>query len=254
MQHWVLCELLNTACNSSTTHLTFVDAHAMAPVACQRKGRSPIFDAVSNRLPEQGSRYEQAWLAISPEKGTYPNSANFVARIWRQPSNCSMVLCEKDYDTVESLRYWASKRRGLGLEISVADGDWRKRFECELPKPKELMLISFDPYKFDINPCTHYKSGNMYLDDLDLLLKATRPYQSNVLIQLSTYSVKGGNDQEQVAKEIRTRLEPKGIEQVTKISPNGKKMMSLIYQRGVAFSEELTSLSDRFNEWFDSIR
>ena len=56
----------------------------------------------------------------------------------------------------------------------------------------------------------------MYLDDLDLLLKATRPYQSNVLIQLSTYSVKGGNDQEQVAKEIRTRLEPKGIEQVMK--------------------------------------
>lgn len=93
MQHWVLCELLTIA-RSYTSCLTFIDAHAMAPVANQRKDHSCKFDAVFEHLPGQGSCYEKAWQALSPKPGKYPNSANFVTRIWGTPGISSMLLCE----------------------------------------------------------------------------------------------------------------------------------------------------------------
>ena len=78
MQHWVLCELLAVA-RKYATHLTFVDAHSMAPIAIhrteKRATRSGRFDAVFENLPGQGSSYEQAWHALSPDRGGYPNSA-----------------------------------------------------------------------------------------------------------------------------------------------------------------------------------
>ena len=57
MQHWVLCELLAVA-RKDTTHLTFVDAHSMAPIAIERTekraNRSGKFDAVFEHLPGAG--------------------------------------------------------------------------------------------------------------------------------------------------------------------------------------------------------
>ena len=269
MQHWVLCELLAVA-RKDTTHLTFVDAHSMAPIAIERTekkaNRSGKFDAVLEHLPGQGSSYEQAWQALSSERGTYPNSANFVLHLWRPPRVCSMLpnfvlhlwrpprvcsmlLCERDKQTVSLLRSWADEQ-GDG-QIEIASGDWRRRFDDALPKQEGLVFISFDPYMFN-HHCRKKESGNMYPDDLDHLVDATRSYSKNILLQLSTYDTNDGNSQGLVRECIRSKLEPSGFEEVAIIKPNGK-MMSLLYQRHVAFSEELTALPGRFQKWFAAI-
>ena len=248
MQHWVLCELLTSA-QDHTSHLTYIDAHSMAPIANLRTGKSRKFDAVFKRLPEQNSLYEQAWEALSPEQGTYPNSANFLAHLWRQPRVCSMLLCEKDEETVSLLRSWTTQHSGIKTEVHY--GDWRMRFEYELPKSEGLIIVSFDPYMFNRH-ARNVKPENMYPTDLDRLVKATRSYPSNILLQLSTYSTNGGNGQEQTAEVIQSKLAPGGFDEVAIIRPHGG-MMSLIYQRGITFSGELTSLPSRFKEWFDSI-
>ena len=150
MQHWVLCELLAVA-RKYTTRLTFIDAHSMAPTAIQRTeknaNRRRNFDSVLENLPGQGSSYEQAWQSLSPERGTYPNSANFVTHIWSPPSVCSLLLCERDEQTVSLLRSWAVKHSDI--EIEIASGDWRTRFDRALPKQEGLVFISFDPYMFN---------------------------------------------------------------------------------------------------------
>ena len=162
MQHWVLCELLAVA-RKYTTRLTFIDAHSMAPTAIQRTekkaNRRRNFDSVLKNLSGQGSSYEQAWQSLSPERGTYPNSANFVTHIWSPPSICSLLLCERDEQTVSLLRSWAVKHSEL--EIEIAAGDWRTRFDRALPKQEGLVFISFDPYMFNRHR-RKKKPGNMY--------------------------------------------------------------------------------------------
>ena len=247
MQHWVLCELLNSACNHFT-HLTYVDAHSMAPIARQRTSSSTKFDTLFEQLPGQESLYEQAWQELSLGLGTYPNSANFVQHLWRLPGNCSMLLCEKDDETVSLLRSWASQLNGLNIEI--ANGDWRNRFQKGLPKPKGLMFISFDPCMFNRHP-RNISPGNMYQTDLDLLIKMTRSYPE-ILIQLTTYDVNDNNPQKRVIEDIRSKLTANGFGEVAIIRPS-KKMMSLIYQRGLIFIDELISLPHRFKNWFDFV-
>ena len=146
MQHWVLCELLATA-RRYTADLTFIDAHAMAPSATRRTANPKQrgkFDAVLENLPGQGSVYEQAWQALWPEPGTYPNSARFVRSIWPAGGQCSMLLCERDERSVSQLRSWADIHGDTGIEI--APGDWRARFAERLPKQEGVVLVSFDPY------------------------------------------------------------------------------------------------------------
>ncbi len=247
MQHWVLCELLNSVSNHFTD-LTYVDAHSMAPLARQRTSSNSKFDTVFEQLPGQKSSYEQAWQELSPEPGTYPNSANFVKQLWPIPRDCSMLLCEIDDETVSLLRSWAAQLKDLDIEI--ADGDWRNRFQKGLPKPKGLMFISFDPYMF--NRHLHkIHTGNMCQTDLDLLIKATCSCPE-ILVQLSTYSTNDGNPQGKVIKVIRSKLTANGFDEVAVIKPN-KMMMSLIYQRGLTFIDELTSLCLRFKKWFDFV-
>ena len=252
MQHWVLCELLTVA-RKYTTRLTFIDAHSMAPTAIQRTekkaNRRRNFDSVLDNLPGQGSSYEQAWQSLSPERGTYPNSANFVTHIWSPPSVCSLLLCERDEQTVSLLRSWAVKHSDI--EIEIAAGDWRTRFDRALPKQEGLVFISFDPYMFNRHRRKE-NPGNMYPADLDRLVDATGSFPENVLIQLSTYGTNDDNGQNDVAECIRSGLESGGFEEVAIVKPSAK-MMSLLYQRRVDFSAELTSLPCRFQTWFDAI-
>ena len=249
MQHWVLCELLSSACNHFT-HLTYVDAYSMAPIARQRTSSSIKFDTVFAQLPGQESLYEQAWQELSLGPGTYPNSANFVQQLWHLPSNYSMLLCEVDDETVSLLRSWASQLNGLDIEI--ANEDWRNRFLKGLPKPRGLMFITFDPCMFNRHPRIR-SPGNMYQIDLDILIKMTRSYPE-ILIQLSTYDVNDDNPQERVIDVIRSKLTANGFGEVAIIRPSkSKKMMSLIYQRGLTFIDELNSLPHRFRNWFDFV-
>ena len=249
MQHWVLCELLNSVRNHFT-HLSYVDAHSMAPIAHQRTSSNPKFDTVFEQLPGQKSFYEQAWQALSLEPGNYPNSANFVKQLWPIPRYCSMLLCELNDETVSLLRSWATQLKGLDIEI--ANGDWRDRFQRGLPRSKGLMFISFDPYMFNRHPCS-MSPGNMYQTDLDILIRMTRSYPE-ILIQLSTYSARFGNPQEKVIEVIRSKLTANGFGEVAIIRPGkSKMMMTLIYQRGLTFIDELTSLPDQFKNWFDFV-
>ena len=252
MQHWVLCELLAVA-RKYTTRLTFIDAHSMAPTAIQRTekkaNRRRNFDSVLENFPGQGSSYEQAWQSLSPERGTYPNCANFMTHIWSPPSVCSLLLCERDEQTVSLLRSWAVKHSDI--EIEIAAGDWRTRFNRALPKQEGLVFISFDPYMFNRHRRKE-NPGNMYPADLDRLVDATGSFPENVLIQLSTYDTNDDNGQNAVAECIRSGLESGGFEEVAIVKPSAK-MMSLLYQRRVDFSAELTSLPCRFQTWFDAI-
>ena len=253
MQHWVLCELLETA-RRYTAELTFIDAHAMAPLAMRRTPKPAQrgkFDAVLENLPGQGSEYERAWQALAPEPGTYPNSASFVRHIWRASGQCSMLLCETDEWTVSELRSWAAMHGNTGIEI--APGDWRTRFGSWLPKQEGMVLVSFDPYLISKKERKSWESGKMYPEDLDRLVEATRPYKQNILLQLSTYSSNGENTQPEVEVAIRSKLEPACFKEVA-IARRNKAMMSLVYQRGVDFSAELTSISSRFDNWFRAIR
>ena len=95
----------------------------------------------------------------------------------------------------------------------------------------------------------------MYQTDLDLLINMTRSC-SEILIQLSTYDVNDDNPQERVIEDIRSKLTANGFEEVAIIRPGkSKKMMTLIYQRGLGptFIDELHSLPDRFKNWFDFV-
>ena len=249
MQHWVLCELINSL-SIHYTHLTYVDAHSMAPIARQRTSSSTKFDTVFKQLPGQESIYEQAWQKLSLEPETYPNSANFVQYLWHLPDNCSMLLCEKDHETVTLLQAWASQLNGLDIEIAY--GDWRNRFRKGLPKPKGVVFISFDPCMFNRHP-RKISPRNMYQTDLDLLIKMTRSFPE-ILVQLSTYDVNDCNPQEKVIEAIRSKLTANGYGEVAIIRPGkSKKIMTLIYQRGLTFINELTSLPHRFRNWFDYV-
>ena len=246
MQHWVLCELLNSV-RSHFTHLTYVDAHSMAPIARRRTSSNHKFDTVFEQLPGQKSFYEQAWQALSLGPGTYPNSANFVQHLWRLPGNCSMLLCEKDDETVSLLRTWASQLNGLDIEI--ANRDWRNRFRKGLPKPSGLMFISFDPNMYDRNgPPKQPKHENMYPIDFKLVLNAVNDLCGGILIQISTYSANNDNAQDKVAASLDHILKDGRFTRAARINTDGN-MMSLVYTRDVVWEEELKSLSDRFNKW-----
>lgn len=252
MQHWVLCEILTVA-RKHTKDLVFVDAHSMAPIATQRseqcERRKLKFDQVWENLPGQRSSYEQAWQALSPDRIGYPNSANFVRYLWCPLGACSILLCERDEQTVSLLETWRDRHSEINVE--VAPGDWRERFDRALPKQDGLVFFSFDPYMFNRNPRSE-KPGNMYPRDLQRLLNATRAYPEKLLLQLSTYSVNDNNRQCRVVECIRPTLKADGFEELAIVKPS-KTMMSLLYSRGVDFSAELTSLPERFQTWFDAI-
>ena len=147
------------------------------------------------------------------------------------------------------LRSWAVEHSDI--EIEIAPGDWRRRFDRALPKQDGLVFISFDPYMF--NRHRHKENpGNMYPAYLDRLVDATRSFPENVLLQLSTYDTNDDNGQNAVAECIRSGLESGGFEEIAILKPSAK-MMSLLYQRRVDFSAELTSLPCRFQTWFDAI-
>ena len=137
------------------------------------------------------------------------------------------------------------------INIEVALGDWRSRFEHVLPRQDGIVLISFDPYMFNRNPRKQHM-GNMYPEDLDRVINSIGMYPENVLLQLSTYDTNDNNGQDAVSACIQSKLVSGGLEEVAIVRPNGK-MMSLLYHRGIAFSEELTSLPNRFKAWFDTV-
>ena len=251
MQHWTLCELLTIA-NKHAMGLSFIDAHAMAPLARERDDKPgysrPLFDRVRAGLPGQ-SVYEQAWRCLVREEEGYPNSAAFVEKVWK--GKVSMLLCEKDKSTVTDLKVWAQSRAG----VEIAEGDWRKRFEEGLPSASEvgltdgsLTLVSFDPYMYNRHQVATPKKGNLYPDDIELALRAVGSLKGEILIQLSTYSVNDDNPQGAVISSVNSILAGDAFTLAAVVWVN-RETMSLVYSRDVSWSAELADLPDRFTKW-----
>ena len=140
MQHWTLCELLVIA-GKHTSGLSFIDAHAMAPLARkpdEKPGSSgPLFDRVRKGLPGP-SVYEQTWHNIDQNREGYPNSAAFVKKVWE--GDFSLLLCETDHSTIEELRPWLEgvQKSARCKSAELFQGDWRKRFDAGLPSASEV--------------------------------------------------------------------------------------------------------------------
>lgn len=256
LQHWVLCEILN-ASHDHAGRLLFVDSHAMSPFATERPridDTAPLFDSVSRRLPGAQSSYEEAWhrlAALAPNRTGYPNSASFVVNMWSR--DLSLLLCEADPATVGELRAWAHEM-GLSGEC-VFDGDWRLRFNRELPVSADLVFFSFDPYMISHVPVGCPKPANMYPDDLDLLAADVARIPTGIVVQLSTYSTQNGNSQDEVTREVQSRLSGAGLKVAAKVRPLRKdgqpnlQMMSLVLTRGLPWAGALQDLEARFHSW-----
>ena len=248
MQHWTLCELL-AIIGQHASKLSFIDAHAMAPLADTRYKEdysSQWFDKVQRSLPGQNSRFERAWKQLDAGD-YYPNSAALLSEVWQGKS--SLILCEKDTITAEALR----QRYAGHTEVEIAEGDWRDRFKRGLPQVP-LMLFSFDPNMYNRHePAKKSKHENMYPSDIKLVMDTVDDVYGKILIQISTYSANYKNAQDKVVASLDKLLKDGRFTRAVKISANGN-MMSLIYTRDVVWAEELKSLSDRFNNWFSRLK
>ena len=260
MQHWTLCELLVIACRHNVLGLNFIDAHAMAPLATDRRRRDPLFDRVRDRLPGQpGSVYERAWHHLDPNGVGYPNSAAFVNAVWER--DLSLLLCEIDDATCKVLAPWLQcvDKTENCRAAKPFRGDWRNRFAEGLPSPAEagladgaLTLVTFDP-----NMCSRHRSNgrrskkNLYPEDLELAMCAMGNLEGGVLIHLPTYS-SYGNPQGAVIASVNSVLASNGFTLLAVVRVNGS-MMSLVYARNVSWDAELTDLPGRFTAWLAAV-
>ena len=244
----MLCELL-AIIGQHSSKLSFIDAHAMAPIADARYKEdysSQLFDKVRRNLPGQNSRYEKAWKQLDAGD-FYPNSAAFLSEVWQGKS--SLILCEKDSMTADALR-----QRYVGhTDVEIAEGDWRNRFKQRLLHTP-LMLFSFDPNMYDRHgPTKKMKHENMYPSDIKLVLDTIDDLSGEILIQISTYTANNNNSQDEVVASLDKLLKKGGFTRAVKISADGN-MMSMIYTRDVGWMDELKSLSDRFNAWLGELK
>lgn len=251
LQHWVLCDLVKQS-HEHWTEIRFVDAYSMAPFATERykPGWSGyIFDHARDRSGT-GSDYEQTWRRLGALESGYPNSAAFLTALWR--GNYSLLLCEWDPDTVDELHQWKREQesRPECIEVDIAPGDWRSRFQRGVSQCGQLTLMSFDPDMFSRKGS---KSGrNMTPADLKVIADAVEQIPGTVVIQLSTYDVNGDNSQRDVEPVIVAGLESAGIT-LGAVVKTDEKMMSLILGRSsnAGFSEGLSTMPERFDSWLE---
>ena len=254
MQHWTLSEVLVIA-GKHAAGLSFIDAHAMAPLALEPTDKHSGFSRVQTALPGQKSVYERAWHQLARDGG-YPNSAAFVQELWN--GDFSLLLCEVDHSTIRELAPWLERARESPRckSAELFSGDWRKRFSQGLPSSSEvgltegsLTLVSFDPYMYNRHQVASPKKGNLYPDDVERAVGALRSLKGEVLIQLSTYSANGNNPQKDVIASLDSILEPGDFTLCAVVRVN-KGMMSLVYARGGLLSDELANLPYRFTKWY----
>lgn len=270
MQHWTLCELLDIADEENVPGLSFVDAHAMAPVAHTRDPRgndqyhillAELFDRARVGLPGRQSVYERAWNQLVPNGG-YPNSAAFVNQVWTR--DFSMLLCEINPETITEIDTWLPivRRQPRCKRAKVFPGDWRGRFRRGLPSPSKvglpngsLTLVSFDPYVCWWQNVDNRRPGNLYPDDIKLVRDAMENMEGGILIQISTYNANGPNKHPDVINTVNGILNPTGFALYAQVTYNGH-MMSLVYARNVTWKLEhmLADMPNRFTQWRDDLR
>ncbi len=252
LQHWVLCELLAES-NRHFDQIRFADAYAMAPCATERfePGWSAhLFDHVRDRASD-ATPYERTWKQAGASRSAYPNSAVLLTAMWR--GRYSLLLCESDPATVDELQQWAPVQRQSPdcIDVKIAPGDWRKRFESPASKSDGLTYLSFDPDMFD----RHGSREPRIMDpaDLDIVAAAVEPIRGTVLLQLSTYSANHANGQEAVSAAVASGLGSVGLTLLARVRTDGQ-MMSLVLGRAAGTLADITSLPGRFDSWLRSVK
>ena len=267
LQHYTLSQMLRVADENDVPGLNFIDAHAMAPWAtvCSNQDGEPDdkFSAVRNRVTGEQDNlcvYELAWRRIinrRRERGQalegYPSSAAFIREIWER--DYSLLLCEKNRTTAAAIRRWLVEV-GSDPDLSFV-GDWRDRFETDLPRPDQvclppdsLTLVSFDPYKYDRRSGEKVSKGDLYPEDIVRVVRALRNVTSGILLQISTYSTgpEGQNSQEAVIRSLDAILSLHDFKKAAVVKENDS-MMSLVYERGVTWATDLSDLPENFERW-----
>ena len=243
MQHWTLCETLSVV-QRHVSCLSYVDAHAMAPVARCRDAENKVFDRVRDSERPR-STYEHVWRRLAAGRQGYPNSAAFVWNLW--DGRVTMLLCEIDSSTAVEVSAWALERAG----VAVVEGDWRTRFELGLPDAP-MTLLSFDPYMYDRRRhVTDPGKGNLYPPDLELTVDALDAVRGGVVVQLSTYGTQAGDSQDAAIASVNAILEQGRLRPAAVVRAN-RKMMALVYARGIDWFEELADMPQRFGRWLDA--
>ncbi len=263
MQHWTLCELLHIVQSQGVPGLNFIDAHSMAPIADPPEQNDPTFTQARNGLANDASVYGAAWYQLAPNVG-YPNSANFVHQVWARDFH--MLLCENHQGTIVTLNDWrdhVNTKHGRDL-VEVHPGNWRDRFDCGLPSPVavglppgSLTLVSFDPYMYNRHrDVVDRNEGNLYPEYVQQALRELRKVEGAVLLQLSTYSILGGNVQDDVLASLDGILGDGGLGFTRRARIKvDHTMMSLIYTRDVssAIRNGIRGLPCRFQEWINAL-
>jgi hypothetical protein len=252
LPHWVLCEILSTP-GDRVKQVAFVDAHSMSPFANRRKREDDIFDLVRLRLPGEGTPYERAWHSFSKFAPAYPNSAAFLTAVW--PGLFSLLLCEIDSTVAKHLQTWAQnvKRESPQCVSTEVAGDWRDRFRRGLLLSGDLAFFSFDPCKFDRHEPSRKIPGDVYPSDLECFTASVQPMSQGVIVQLSTYSARNDNLQQDVIELVHSRLKDSGFEIVASVHANDN-MMSMVLSRNIAWADSLRSMESRFKSWLDRVK
>jgi hypothetical protein len=283
MQHWAWAELL-TALQAGEGFLGralhMVDAHAMAPLSpCPSVGPATLagadpFARVSARLPGAGSAYERAWDTLTgPAASHYPSTALFTTHLWAGP--LALCLCDTDARVVEALRGWnwrsrigsASRQAGdpagagggpcppaasLLREPEVHAGDWRRRLALGIAPKGDILIVTFDPDKFDRHARRAPDMRSMYRGDLELLVSAVAEVGVPVLVVLTTYTAQADNSQREVLPVWDAVLTDGRFERVGLVQPNGNNM-GAVYSRGAppgpAGAVAVAVTPARFNHW-----
>ena len=261
MQHWTLCELIEIADEQNVPGLSFIDAHAMAPIAHTPDGLDTRFKRARVRLPGQQSAYERSWGSMETHGG-YPNSAALVNRVWSR--DFSMLLCEIDRSTIRALDAWLPgvRHQPRCKRAKVFAGNWRVRFGKGLPSPLDVglpngsvTLISFDPYMYYPHGA-NADDGNLYPEDLETTCTALEGVNGGVIIQLSTYRRGWENEapQDVVINNVNQILGGAGFAPAVEVRLNGN-MMSLVYSRDVPpqLEQRLGDMPGCFAHWRDRI-
>ncbi len=249
LQHWALVEPLGCIRDDGIQKLCFVDAYSMSPTPT-RSARAATdqtaneFNHVRSRLDRSSSAFEQAWLTLGKNlPSEYPSSAAFVRHSW--PEHVHLLLCEADPPTANDIERWLSGLDKRSTSFELYRGDWRARFAEPFPIGWDAYCFSFDPNMYERHDVQSPKPENMYSSDIDLLRGAIRQLpEAPIVVQLSTYSVNGGNSQPDVFESLVPRFTE--FEFSTTYVRADKSMMSFIFSRGVTVP---SNLEDRFRSW-----
>lgn len=249
LQHWVLVELLGCIRELGVRKLCFVDAYSMSPTPTRSERATTDqtaheFDRVRSRLAHSSSAFERAWLSLSHDlPSEYPSSAAFVRRCWSE--HLHLLLCEADPATADDIDRWLSRLDERITSFELHRGDWRRRLAKPTPSDWDAYCFSFDPNMYDRHDVRSPKAENMYSSDIELLRGAILQRRgAPIVVQLSTYSVNGGNSQSDVFESVVPRFTEMDFS-ATYVRPDNS-MMSLIFSHGVIVPSDL---EDRFRLW-----